>query len=251
MELIRNKRIGKVLFIVEGGKHEFNLIKKIFVDILDFTQIEKRRDDVRYYQRNADKHSVIAVINTQTSNIASITEQEYLDMIFEQLIEKYDFDVNHAAIYYLFDRDPKSNTNTEFIVNLIHMLKNAWENDDYMRGGMLLLSYPSIEAYEVSNFLHKSYDLCKKLGTDVKKYINDNANLIAMNKINEDSIVHAALELKGCLEEIGIKINLDNFSETNATIFHFEEEHLKENDTFRLLSMLSCALLDLGILRDG
>lgn len=28
MELIKNKRTGKVLFIVEGGKHEFSLIKK-------------------------------------------------------------------------------------------------------------------------------------------------------------------------------------------------------------------------------
>ena len=30
MELIKNKRIGKILFIVEGSKHEFSLIKKIF-----------------------------------------------------------------------------------------------------------------------------------------------------------------------------------------------------------------------------
>ena len=28
MKLIKNKRIGKILFIVEGSKHEFTLIKK-------------------------------------------------------------------------------------------------------------------------------------------------------------------------------------------------------------------------------
>ena len=28
MELIENKRVGKVLLIVEGSKHEFSLMKK-------------------------------------------------------------------------------------------------------------------------------------------------------------------------------------------------------------------------------
>lgn len=28
MKLIKNKRIGKVLFVVEGSRHEFSLIKK-------------------------------------------------------------------------------------------------------------------------------------------------------------------------------------------------------------------------------
>lgn len=31
MELIKGKRIGKVLFIVEGSKHEFSLVKKFLV----------------------------------------------------------------------------------------------------------------------------------------------------------------------------------------------------------------------------
>lgn len=48
MELIKNKRIGKILFIVEGGKHEFNLIKKIFGDILGYKRIEKRRNRATY-----------------------------------------------------------------------------------------------------------------------------------------------------------------------------------------------------------
>lgn len=33
MDLVRDKRAGKVLLIVERARHEFNLIKKIFVDI--------------------------------------------------------------------------------------------------------------------------------------------------------------------------------------------------------------------------
>lgn len=119
MELMRNKRIGKVILIVEGAKHEFNLIKKIFVDVLGYTQIEKRRGNTKYYKREGDVHSVVAVINTKTSNIASINDEEYLDAIFMELIENHDFDIDNAAIYYLFDRDLKSNTDVSLIIDLI------------------------------------------------------------------------------------------------------------------------------------
>ena len=250
MELIKNKRTGKVLFIVEGGKHEFSLIKKIFVDILDFTQIEKRRGGAKFYKRNSDKHSVIAVINTKTSNIESITEIEYLEKIFGELIQTYDFDVNNAAIYYLFDRDLESNTNVRLITDLIRVLKNSFENDDHIRGGMLILSYPSVEAYEISNFIDGSHKLCKRLGKEVKAYINDKAKMISLNKMNSESIRHAGLELKAYLEEAGIEMNLDDFSETNQAVFNQQEAHFKKTNTFRCISMLSCVLIDLGILRE-
>ena len=82
MELIKNKRIGKILFIVEGSKHEFSLIKKIFEDLLGYKRIEKKRTKTTYYVSQADSHSIVAVINTKTSNISSINETEYLDAIF-------------------------------------------------------------------------------------------------------------------------------------------------------------------------
>ena len=250
MELIKNKRIGKVLLIVEGAKHEFNLVKKVFVDVLGYTQIEKRRGNAKYYIREGDRHSVVAVVNTKTSNIASINEEEYLDTIFENLIEKFDFDINNAAIYYLFDRDPASNTNVQLIFILIKRLKNSRENDDNMRGGMLLLSYPAIEAYEISNFIDQSYELQVRLGSEIKDYINSNAKTIAMNKISEESIIHAGLEMIGFIKEREITIDLDDFSSANEAIFKEEEQYLKEENAFRLLSLLSCMLMDLGILNE-
>ena len=99
MKLYKNKRIGKVIIIAEGARHEFSLAKKIFVDVLGYTQIEKRRNCARFYIRKKDPHSVVAVVNTRTSNIASINENEYLDEIFEGLIEQYGFDIDNAAIY--------------------------------------------------------------------------------------------------------------------------------------------------------
>ncbi len=65
MKLIKNKRIGKILFIVEGERHEFSLVKKIFGDILGYKRIEKRRARATYYVSQTDSHSVVAVINTK------------------------------------------------------------------------------------------------------------------------------------------------------------------------------------------
>lgn len=250
MELIKNKRIGKILLIVEGGKHEFSLIKKIFEDILGYKRIEKRRNRENYYVSQTDSHSIVGVINTKTSNIGSIDEKEYLDNIFAELIEKYDFDLTNAAIYYVFDRDPESNKDKELIRKFIRTLKNSRENDDNMLGGALILSYPAIEAYEVSNFISNSYHLCAKLGIDVKKYINDNAKDISMNKINEETILHACMELKKCLAENNIELDYDDFSNTNEAVFEAEEENFKSWDSYFLLSMMSVIFLDLGIIRE-
>lgn len=176
MKLIKNKRIGKVLLIVEGARHEFNLVKKIFVDILGYTQIENRRRSAKYYVREGDRHSVVAVINTKTSNILSVREEEYLDTIFENLIEHYDFDINNAAIYYLFDRDPESNTDTVFIANLIEKLKNSRENDDNMRGGMVTSFQKMMINCTIADFgdFHEMY---QEVPVDALKYIEDNQHV--------------------------------------------------------------------------
>jgi hypothetical protein len=44
MKIIKEKHIGRVLFIVEGSKSEFNLMRKIFCDVLKYEYIEKRRN---------------------------------------------------------------------------------------------------------------------------------------------------------------------------------------------------------------
>ena len=152
----------------------------------------------------------------------------------------------------MFDRDPESNVNAELILGLIHTLKNSRENENNINGGMLILSYPSIESYEVSNFVDQSYKLCFRLGVEMKEYINSNAKTISMNKINEESIIHAVLEMKRLLENNNFLNNipdlLEDFSIVNENVFKFEEKCLYENNSFYLLSMLSCVLLDLGIL---
>ena len=44
IEINDKKSIGRVLFIVEGSKTEFAILRKIFCDILKYEYIEKRRN---------------------------------------------------------------------------------------------------------------------------------------------------------------------------------------------------------------
>ena len=44
MKINREKRIGRVLFVVEGSRTEFVLLRRIFCDILGYSYLEKRRN---------------------------------------------------------------------------------------------------------------------------------------------------------------------------------------------------------------
>ena len=178
MKLNKDKRIGRILFVVEGSQTEFSILKRIFSNILGYTYIEKRRNKLTYFTSEKDRYSQVAIINTKDSNIKDISENEdYLDEVFEALREKYHFPVEQSAIYYLFDRDSKSNTNTELIEKYILSLANPYDNEDY-KAGQLLLSYPSVESYIVSNFKNEARNMCFSLGRDIKTYIGKNPTKI-------------------------------------------------------------------------
>lgn len=196
MRINNNKSIGRVLFIVEGGKTEFTLLRRIFCNVLGYEYIEKRRDRVSFYKSKNISTSKIAVINTEESNISYICDENYyLDNLFEVLINEHNFPVDKAAIYYIFDRDPKSNVDGELIKKLIIRLKNAYENEDNLRGGLLLLSYPCIESYVISNFINNTYLMEFSVGEQLKAYLPTQNKLIQYNKITEETILKASNEM--------------------------------------------------------
>ena len=126
MKINKEKRIGRVLFIVEGSKYEFALLRQIFCNIFSYNYIEKRRNTPDWFVAQNDPYSTIAVINTKESNIKDITENDkYLDELFSLLVDEYGFPVDQSAIYYLFDRDPKSNKSVNRIKDYIQTLKNT------------------------------------------------------------------------------------------------------------------------------
>ena len=147
MKINKDNPIGRVLYIVEGSSTEFNLLRRIFCNVLGFEYIEKRRNRPSVFYKENNALSTIAVINTSDSNIKDISDDAYLEDLFQMLINDYHFPVDKASIYYLFDRDPASNTDVEAIRQYIDVLKDPMDNDDGMKAGLLLLSYPCTVSY--------------------------------------------------------------------------------------------------------
>ena len=249
ISLNKTKSIGKVLFIVEGGWTEPYILRRIFTTIFDY-QFEEILREKGYKKYNSKEHltSQVFVINAEESNIKYIEkDNEFLNKLFAELIENYDFDVDNAAIYYLFDRDAKSNTDEIFIKDMVSVLVNARDNAGYDRQGMLLLSYPSVESFTVSNFEAQSFRNAFATGQEIKQYaFQKNYN---HQRISEETLTFAAGEVFAALRQIEQKsFDIDSFGATSRMVFEFEEGEYERYGLYRVLSLLVIALIDLGLL---
>lgn len=245
----KNKRIGRVLFIVEGIKTEINILHKIFTNVFDY-QYEKldRLERYRPYNKKENPTSSIFVINTEESNIRDIKDANgYLDNLFIKLINEYNFPVDKATIFYIFDRDNKSNTDEAIIKELLYKLNNSRDsNEDYDRQGLLLLSYPSIESFTASNYIEDCFNIEMETGNKLKQYLhNKNINY---QKINEETFRLSVEEMNKALDMMGInEYNLDDFRDTNLNIYNYQEDNYKINGKYKILSLVCLALIDLGL----
>ena len=246
MRINKNNPIGRVLYIVEGSSTEFNLLRRIFCNVLGFEYIEKRRNRPSVFYKANNPRSSIAVINTSDSNITDISDEEYLENLFQILINDYHFPVDKASIYYLFDRDPRSNP-AEAVKQYIDVLKDPMDNDDGMKAGLLLLSYPCIESYMVSSFQTNAYEVEFGIGDHVKSYIGQN-NAIQMNRISEQTLLFATEEFLAYLQHLELEWDIDVFSEASRTIFERQEAKYNSEGVFNLFSMLTLSFIQLGII---
>lgn len=245
----KEKSIGKVLFIVEGSWTEPYILRRIFTTIFDY-QLETKLRGKKYQKYNSKENSTsqVFVVNAEESNIINIKrDNQYLNNLFAEFIENYDFKIDNAATYYIFDRDRKSNQDEEFIENMLNVLANSRDNAGYDRQGLLLLSYPSIESFTVSNFEKNSFDTRIDTGKKLKEYAHQkNYN---HQKIYEQTLLFAVQELLKALDIIGdIKLDVDDFSIDNRKIYDYEEKEFKDTKAYRLLGLLVIALIDLGLI---
>lgn len=247
-----NKNIGKVLYIVEGERREINLLSIIFKDILKYKEIITRTRSGKMtctYTNPQNENSKIVIINSKSSNVASIVEKDFID---EQIknIKQYDLDFNYedAAVFYIFDCDRLNDE--EKIKDLLKKFVNSREPNEENKfdsiGGMLLLNYPSIETFVISNFESEMYKFTERFDfktQGLKKYISDNKYDDC--KLSEETIKNAFLEMVESLKRIDIdRINLDNTAEFNDKVFKFEIANKKEY----MLSLLLISFIDLGII---
>ena len=255
-----NKSIGTVIFIVEGQHFEFSIIDRIFTKIFHYEYHEKRRCKTKYLNKGTNPLSRVFVMNAESSNLNSINNEDYLDNLYEELDREFDVNIDDAAIFFIFDRDPKSNTKNnqeqgeDQYVELHRYYSNPWENDDNRIGGQLLLSYPSLESYAISNFVDNSHNLKYGLGNELKQFIASEENRhIQLNKMSLNTIEHATKEFIDFINETNILVDIDELSNVPLEVYNLEEKNYEQQGVYRVLSLLTIAFIQLGIvvLEDG
>lgn len=259
--LKKDKSIGNVLFIVEGEKTEFLILRKIFNEIFGYhyEEVTRKGKKLKKYQSKEHKNSSVFVINTEDSTIKSIcNKKQYLDDMFELLIDDYKFDVDNSFIYFIFDRDrdPKNETDQhrQYIKDLIKSLTNALETDEsrdeefrFDRQGLLILSYPCAESFIASNFIPDTYTISHRIGKELKRDLGEQK--IQHSQINEETLKISTVEMLKYMKIIHNKyLNIDEFKDLNLEIFETQDKFYEENKSYRLLSLIPIILIDLGLI---
>lgn len=248
LKINRKKSIGTVLIIVEGAKTEMDLFNQIFHKVLGYKYVEKRRTKDKFnifdeYKARGNESSRIIVINHENSNISLLNESSlYLDELFKTMYLDHGVDIKNIPIYYIWDRDSYSNPKAE-VVEAIKKFDNAQENSNGDMHGLLLLSYPNIESYIISNFDAPVPNETKNQKNIVKKY------RIEIKNIDENTLLKAVSAMGKSLLDFGIKeFNLNDFKKVSLKIFDKEERVYTDLGYYRRLSLVSMILLDLGII---
>ncbi|MBQ9114378.1 MAG: hypothetical protein IJY07_00415 [Clostridia bacterium] len=251
IEMVKNKPIGKVVYIVEGGRKELSLLNHIFTDILDYSTINvpRNKDPFVKYESKSDINSRVFLISAKNSNIKHIdseTGKQYLDKVYKTLFEKYNIDLTNSATFYIFDRDPKSNEKAR-CEQLISILKNSRDNG-IEGNGILLLSYPCVEAYIkscIDNTINESIDSSRKMKVAVS------SGEYQYDKIAIKEVEFACMNMLFTLSNISGKEwderCLDDFAEISQMVFE-KEENFYTGGAYRVLSLLSISFLDLGLI---
>lgn len=250
--LNKDKNIGKVVYVVEGARRELTLLSYIFTKIFDYSVVVTPRKDKPYlkYESKTNKLSRVFLVCTYESNINFVENQkgqDYLNNVFKVLFEKYNLELSDAATYFIFDRDVQSNK-VKVFNKLIPILKNARDNDTEING-MLLESYPAIEAYTKS-CIDDTCDDWVKSAKELKLKISEPQ--YQQDKIKDTQIVNACVNMLTSIKSISGRDleeqDLDNFAELNKLIFDKEEDYLTQKELYRILSLLSVSFMDLGLI---
>ncbi len=251
MWILDDKSIGDVIFVVEGAKNEFSLLKRVLTEILHYEYIRKNRHEIEFYEKKIEKKialSRIAVVNTETSNINSLDDiNNFLDNELSKLAFQYGFDIDNSAIFYIFDRDRQSNQDISLIRNYIEKFRNPYDNG-FDRGGLLLLSYPAVESYTVSSFIDDAYMMEFALGKNVKTFIGDSGGNLELTKMNKVSILKAVNEMMKYFAVQDIQFVIDQFDKAHLTVLDSQEGYFTDKAAYQCLSLLSVAFIYLGII---
>ena len=124
IKINKDKRIGKVIFLVEGDVDEVKIVTHIFHNVLNYTihQFDKRTKKWTCLKENKDKFSTVYIAPMQTPAIKNITTSTlYIDYLFANL-RQLNLQQENCFTYFLFDRDRESNKLSD-VENAVKILK--------------------------------------------------------------------------------------------------------------------------------
>ena len=118
--------------------------------------------------------------------------------------------------------------------------------------GLLLISYPCIESYEISNFNKQAYLMKFTSSEEIKHKKKTQSKRYSLVNISEDSLLNAAGNMHRTFKSYDIN-NYDpsRFYEKNKLIFKKEESTYKSLGYYNALSLITVMLVDLGIIYEN
>lgn len=246
MKLNPNKRIGKVLYLVEGDVDEVRILEHVFNKVLNYSIVsyDKRNDGVTCLIKPNDKYSRVFIVPMKYSAISKIlSSSEYLDYIYSRL-KSFGLEKDECAKYLIFDRDNSSNKH-ETIESLFKVFKNSLDNDLEING-LLLISYPCVQS-----FLCECFDDQTRLSTSalMKQYCNKySVEDIDQNKLLTGMETMMKTLLSIILQPSFNVENLDDMERINTMVLNYQDDHLVNKHVYVTLSMLFISFVDLGII---
>lgn len=250
LEINKNKKIGEVVILVEGESEEFKLLKHIFTKILNYNYHAIRRNKIMHdkFVSKSNNNSTVIIANTTSSNIKSIMEDDnYKDKLYELLKKEYNKNLKNVPIYILWDRDYDSN-DSNVVKKSLETFGSSLDNE-YDMNGLLLLSYPCIESFELSNFDKKLWKKRFKTSDEVKREMNSIVPNI--HSINEQTLLLAIENLNRTLKMYGINsYDPSYFKDINMKVYNSEESEYVKNKVCNALSLIGIMLIDLGIINE-
>lgn len=249
----KEKNVGNVLYIVEGQKTEINIIIKIFNKVFGYQTYYKKRENSKVrccaLKNNININSKIFIVNSKSSNVTTMEDEDFIESELNCIVKEYpelNIDIKNIQKYFIFDCDRIEDQ--KYMEKLINKYSNSLDSndEDYSLGGLLLLNYPSIESFLISNFCVDSFLVKDDLieSGNIKQY-NDDMGYIP-NKMSKDTIKNAVNELVNALDNMNIKnIDLDNMDRDNLNIYEYETQ---KNYKY-IFSSLIISLIDIGIIK--
>lgn len=266
----KSKNIGNVIFVVEGGRAdtggtELRLLKKIFVDVLDYEVQELRRGSMEFIAHGNNSNYHVFALNLDKNQLTQLNEDS-LDKLFYRIRNEFKIKPEDCPVFFLYDRDVLSYHRNELRGKYVKKYTDPYGTDDGTQG-QLLLSYPCIESFLISCLIDDTYNNTCKMGGEAKslltktilsdsKEFDEEIHEKAISLTFTDDVaeaerrlIHSINEMDSGLKAMGInEYDLDNLAPTLLSSYDYEQERYNSEDALLLFSLAGMALLELGVI---